>query len=80
MQKYPYYVVTSLSGGQLIKKLNGKKFNTLEEAQEAVFKWAMNHKMLFESEQCFILKYDYEYNSNVVSMYDNGELILNIEH
>ena len=80
MTRYPYYIVSYFTGGILKKLFNDKKFNTYEDAWEALWKKMMRlddvmKKNFFEKNQVMIVKYEDLYTSKIVSIYDNGDRI-----
>lgn len=70
-QKYPYFTVTRVTSGQLVK-LTNKKFNTFYEALYFISEKYKNREETFNSEQIVILKYKSPYESIIYSMYSFG--------
>lgn len=70
-QKYPYFTVTRVTSGQLVK-LTNKKFDTYYEALDFISKKYKNKEETFNSEQIAILKYKSPYKSTIYSIYSFG--------
>ena len=70
-QKYPYFTVTRVTSGQLVK-LTNKKFNTYYDALNFISKKYKNREDIFNSEQIVILKYASPYESIIHSIYNFG--------
>ena len=78
-QKYPYFTVTRVTSGQLVK-LTNKKFNNYYDALDFISKKYKNREDTFNSEQIAILKYTSPYESIIHSMYNFGFFHLLKEH
>lgn len=74
-QKYPYFTVTRVTSGQLVK-LSNKKFDTFYRAACFISEKYKNREDTFNSEQIAILKYTSPYESIIYSMYNFGDLKL----
>ena len=72
-QKYPYFTVTRVTSGQLVK-LTNKKFNTYYDALDFIYKKYKNREDTFNSEQIVILKYTSPYESIIYAIYSFGDL------
>ena len=72
-QEYPYFTVTRVNSGQLLK-LTNKKFNDYHEALNFISEKYKNREDTFNSEQIVILKYTSPYESIIYSMYSFGDL------
>lgn len=73
VQKYPYFTVTRVTSGQLVK-LTNKKFNDFYEALNFISKKYKDIEDTFNSEQIAILEYKSPYESIIHSMYNFGDL------
>ena len=72
-QKYPYFTVTRVDSGQLLK-LTNKKFVTYFDALKFIDKKYKNREETFNSEQIVILEYKSQYKSIIFSIYNFGDL------
>lgn len=77
--KYPYFTVTRVNSGQLVK-LTNKKFNNYYDALDFISKKYKNREDTFNSEQIVILKYTSPYESIIHSIYNFGFFHLLKEH
>lgn len=73
-QKYPYFTVTHVSAGQLVKLINNK-FDTYHDAIKFIDKMFKNRADAFNSEQIVILEYDSPYNSSIHTIFNFGESV-----
>lgn len=71
-QKYPYFTVTHITAGQLVK-LTNKKFDTYFDALKFIDKKYKNIEDIFNSEQIAILEYDSPYNSKIHTIFNFGK-------
>lgn len=70
-QKYPYFTVTRVNSGQLVK-LSNKKFDTFYRAVCFISEKYKNREETFNSEQIVILKYTSPYESIIYAIYNFG--------
>lgn len=70
-QKYPYFTVTRVTSGQLVK-LTNKKFNTYYDALDFITKKYKNREDILNSQQTVILEYKSPYESIIYSIHSFG--------
>ena len=70
-QKYPYFTVTHVTSGQLVK-LTNKKFNSFYEASHFISEKYKNKEDIFNSQQTVILEYKSPYESIIYSIHSFG--------
>ena len=73
MQKYPYYIPVQVDAGQMRKLFRNKKYETYLQCVEALVRWSLAHKNVWDTGQFALLEYTSQYQSRIIGVFTDGD-------
>ena len=71
VQVYPYFIITKVQSGQLIKINKNKKFKTYSDCYDYAQRWFSLHPESHAINQFAIIEYVSQYEGKIITIFSN---------